>query len=55
MFIGGLILFAIASLVGGFAESEGTLIAARAVHGLGAALLSPAALSIVTTTFSDGA
>ncbi len=55
IFIGGLILFAIASLVGGFAESEATLIAARAVQGLGAALLSPAALSIVTTTFSDGA
>ncbi len=55
VFIGGLILFAAASLVGGFAESEGTLIAARAVQGLGAALLSPAALSIITTTFSDGA
>ena len=55
VFIGGLILFAVASLVGGFAESEATLIAARAVQGLGAALLSPAALSIVTTTFSDGA
>jgi len=55
VFIGGLLLFAVASLVGGFAESEGTLIAARAVQGLGAALLSPAALSIVTTTFSDGA
>jgi EmrB/QacA subfamily drug resistance transporter len=55
IFISGLILFAIASLIGGFAESEATLIAARAVQGLGAALLSPAALSIVTTTFSDGA
>jgi EmrB/QacA subfamily drug resistance transporter len=55
VFIGGLILFAAASLVGGFAQSEATLIAARAVQGLGAALLSPAALSIVTTTFSDGA
>ena len=55
VFIGGLILFAIASLVGGLAESDATLIAARAVQGLGAALLSPAALSIVTTTFSDGA
>jgi EmrB/QacA subfamily drug resistance transporter len=54
VFIGGLILFAAASLVGGFAESEGALIAARAVQGLGAALLSPAALSIVTTTFRDG-
>ena len=54
VFMGGLIVFAIASLVGGFAESEAMLIAARAVQGLGAALLSPAALSIVTTTFRDG-
>ncbi len=54
VFMGGLILFALASLVGGFAQSEGTLIAARAVQGLGAAILSPAALSIVTTTFRDG-
>src|ERR671914_779913 len=45
---------ALALLVGGFAESEGMLIAARAVQGLGAAILSPAALSIVTTTFRDG-
>ena len=55
VFMGGLILFAGASLVGGFAESDTALIAARAVQGLGAAILSPAALSIVTTTFSDGA
>jgi EmrB/QacA subfamily drug resistance transporter len=55
VFMSGLILFALASLVGGFANSEGTLIAARAVQGLGAAILSPAALSIVTTTFRDGA
>jgi EmrB/QacA subfamily drug resistance transporter len=55
VFIGGLILFALASLLGGFAESSGALIAARAVQGLGAAILSPAALSIVTTTFRDGA
>jgi EmrB/QacA subfamily drug resistance transporter len=54
IFVGGLVLFAIASLVGGFAESEATLIAARAVQGLGAAMLSPAALSIITTTFRDG-
>src|SRR3712207_1578695 len=46
---------ALASLVGGFAESETTLIAARAVQGLGAALVSPAALSIVTTMFREGA
>jgi EmrB/QacA subfamily drug resistance transporter len=55
IFISGLILFALASLAGGLAGSEGTLIAARAVQGLGAAMLSPAALSIVTTTFRDGA
>jgi EmrB/QacA subfamily drug resistance transporter len=51
----GLVLFALASLAGGFATSEGWLIGARAVQGLGAAILSPAALSIVTTTFQDGA
>jgi EmrB/QacA subfamily drug resistance transporter len=55
VFIAGLILFAAASLAGGFAATEGQLIAARAVQGLGAAILSPAALSIITTTFSDGA
>jgi EmrB/QacA subfamily drug resistance transporter len=54
VFMAGLVLFALASLAGGFAESEGVLIIARAVQGLGAALLSPAALSIVTTTFKDG-
>src|SRR6188472_2581008 len=55
VFIAGLVLFALASLAGGFAQSEGWLIAARAVQGLGAAIVSPAALSIVTTTFRDGA
>jgi EmrB/QacA subfamily drug resistance transporter len=55
VFMGGLILFALASLAGGLSSTEGQLIAARAVQGLGAALLSPAALSIVTTTFQDGA
>jgi EmrB/QacA subfamily drug resistance transporter len=54
VFIGGLILFAIASLAGGLATSEGWLIAARAVQGLGAAIVSPAALSIVTITFREG-
>jgi len=54
IFIAGLLIFAAASLAGGFAESEAVLIAARAVQGLGGALLSPAALSIVTTTFKDG-
>ncbi len=55
VFMAGLILFAVASLMGGLSNTEGQLIAARAVQGLGAALLSPAALSIVTTTFRDGA
>src|SRR5881396_1150349 len=55
VFMGGLILFALASLAGGLATNSGQLIAARAVQGLGAAILSPAALSIVTTTFRDGA
>src|SRR3954462_7029212 len=55
IFMGGLVLFALASLAGGFAPNSGQLIAARAVQGLGAAILSPAALSIVTTTFRDGA
>src|SRR3954447_5822239 len=54
VFMGGLILFAFASLAGGLAPSEGFLIAARAVQGLGAAILSPAALAIVTTTFAEG-
>jgi EmrB/QacA subfamily drug resistance transporter len=55
VFIGGLVLIAVASLVAGFASNEGQLIAARAAQGLGAAIISPAALSIVTTTFSDDA
>src|ERR671927_716605 len=55
VFMSGLVLFALASLAGGLATSSGQLIAARAVQGLGAAILSPAALSIVTTTFRDGA
>jgi EmrB/QacA subfamily drug resistance transporter len=54
VFIFGLLLFAAASLAGGLAESQGMLIAARAVQGLGAAILSPAALSIITTTFAEG-
>jgi EmrB/QacA subfamily drug resistance transporter len=54
MFIAGLGLFAVASLAGGLAQSELWLIVARGVQGLGAALLSPAALSIVTTTFREG-
>jgi EmrB/QacA subfamily drug resistance transporter len=55
IFIVGLVIFTIASLVCGLANSAGVLIAARAVQGLGAAIISPAALSIVTTTFEEGA
>jgi EmrB/QacA subfamily drug resistance transporter len=55
VFMAGLLLVGIASLLAGFAATEGQLIAARAAQGLGAAIISPAALSIVTTTFSDGA
>ena len=54
MFVYGMWLFALASLVGGLASSDVMLIAARAVQGLGAALISPAALSILTTTFAEG-
>src|SRR5438128_4687231 len=55
LFIGGLILFSAASLAGGLAQSAGWLVGARAVQGLGAALLSPAALSLVTVLFAEGA
>src|SRR3984893_7742854 len=55
MFMIGLVVFSLASLAGGFAQSEAWLLAARAVQGLGAAIVSPAALSIITTTFAEGA
>ncbi|MGP0048754.1 MAG: MFS transporter [Solirubrobacteraceae bacterium] len=55
MFMIGLVLFSVASFAGGIAQSEGWLIVARAVQGLGAAIVSPAALSIITTTFAEGA
>src|SRR6059058_4789914 len=55
IFVGGLILFTLASLVCGLANSAGVLIGARAVQGIGAAIISPAALSIVSTTFREGA
>src|SRR5919107_830863 len=55
LFIAGMVLFALASLAGGLAQSDLWLIIARSVQGLGAALVSPAALSIVTTTFTEGA
>ena len=55
MFMAGAGLFAAASLAGGLAQSDIALVAARAVQGMGAALISPAALAIVTTTFAEGA
>jgi len=54
MFMLGLVVFSLASLAGGLAQSETWLIAARVVQGLGAAIVSPAALSIITNTFADG-
>ena len=55
VFVSGLMLFALASLAGGISDSQGVLIAARAVQGLGGAVIAPASLSILTTTFSEGA
>jgi EmrB/QacA subfamily drug resistance transporter len=55
VFMAGLVVVACASLAAGFASSQGQLIAARAAQGLGAAIISPAALSIVTILFEDGA
>src|SRR5436305_5593119 len=55
VFMTGLVVVAVASLAAGFASNQGQLIAARAAQGLGAAIISPAALSIVTTLFKDGA
>ena len=54
LFIAGVILFTAASLLNGFAQSSGMLIVGRGLQGLGGALVSPAALSIVTTTFAAG-
>jgi EmrB/QacA subfamily drug resistance transporter len=55
VFMAGLLVVAVASLVAGFAVNQGQLIAARAAQGLGAAIISPSALSIVTNLFHDGA
>ena len=54
VFVFGLALFAFASLAGGLADSRALLIAARAVQGLGGAIVAPASLSILTTTFEEG-
>ncbi len=54
LFVGGLALFTVSSLLCGLAWSEASLIAFRAVQGLGGALLAPAALSLLMTTFAEG-
>jgi EmrB/QacA subfamily drug resistance transporter len=55
VFMVGLVLFTIASLLCGFAWSDTALIGARAFQGIGAAVMTPSALSIITTTFEEGA
>ena len=54
LFFVGVTLFSVASLIDGIASSSGMLIGARALQGIGAALVSPATLAIVNTTFPDG-
>jgi EmrB/QacA subfamily drug resistance transporter len=54
MFMAGLTLFTVSSLLDGLAWSEASLIGFRALQGLGAAIVAPAALSILTTTFREG-
>src|SRR4029453_13255118 len=54
IFLGGLAVFTLASLFAGLAWSEASLIAARGFQGLGAAIITPAALSILSTTFHEG-
>jgi EmrB/QacA subfamily drug resistance transporter len=55
LFFAGVALFSIASLANGLATSETQLIVGRAIQGLGGAMLSPAALSVITTSFDEGA
>jgi EmrB/QacA subfamily drug resistance transporter len=54
MFITGLAIFTASSLLGGMAQDQAWLIAARAVQGLGAAILAPATLTILTASFAEG-
>ncbi|MDX6389373.1 MAG: hypothetical protein QOJ73_436 [Streptosporangiaceae bacterium] len=54
VFIAGIILFSLASLLGGFATTQAWLLAARALQGVGGAVIAPTALSLVTTTFPEG-
>jgi EmrB/QacA subfamily drug resistance transporter len=52
--VAGIVVIGLSSLIGGFAQSSGVLVAARLAQGLGAAMTLPAALSILTTTFGEG-
>src|SRR5438067_3407645 len=52
--VAGTVVIGVSSLIGGFAGSEGVLVGARLAQGLGAAMMLPAALSILTTTFKEG-
>jgi MFS family permease len=54
MFVAGLLLFSAASLAGGFATSSAWLLAARAVQGVGGAIVAPTALALIATTFPEG-
>jgi EmrB/QacA subfamily drug resistance transporter len=54
IFLAGVVVFTLASLFAGLAWSEASLITARALQGLGAAIITPAALSILSTTFAEG-
>src|SRR5260370_31596628 len=54
MFIAGIVLFSLASLLGGFATTQAWLLAARAAQGVGAAVIAPTALSLLPTTFPEG-
>jgi MFS family permease len=54
VFISGLVAFSAASLAGGFASSQAWLLAARAIQGIGGALIAPTALALIATTFAEG-
>jgi len=55
VFVGGLALFGVASLAGGLAQDQATLVAARAAQGLGGAVMAPTSLSILATLYDEGA
>ena len=54
VFVAGMALFTVASLAGGFARASWVLVAARALQGVGGAIVAPASLSLLTTTFAEG-